>query len=255
LRKIVSLVMLTLLLAGIVSYSSRNMIVHAQQRADAVQANPQSISWTYPTHAPGETFIVYVDVINVIGLFAFQCGFRYDPTVLRMLNVEVVIFPPNYFIPMPGIIDPPNGIVTAWGGMAIDPAYAKSGSGHLLKITMQINPALWPPYSGTYPGTPVPMIDLTDADGDPCELKLIYTDGVTEITPMSDHIYDGSFTLSVIEGDVNYDGIVNIMDATEVGYYWLQTVPPAPPDVDVSRDGVINVIDATIIGLHWLEHI
>lgn len=120
---------------------------------------------------------------------------------------------------------------------------------------MQINPTLWPPYTDGYPGGPVTMVDLTDVDMDPCELILNHSDGFTEITPTLDHIYDGFFTLALLKGDANWDGIVNIKGATLVGLYWLQTVPPTPANVDLNSDGVINIKDATIIGIHWLEHV
>jgi hypothetical protein len=66
-----------------------------------------------------------------------------------------------------------------------------------------------------------------------------YTDGEIKVT---------------IPGDVDGDFFVNIMDATQIGYYWLQGVPPAPPEVDITGDGIINILDATIVGLNWLQH-
>jgi parallel beta-helix repeat protein len=54
-----------------------------------------------------------------------------------------------------------------------------------------------------------------------------------------------------IAGDVNHDGIVNIKDATLVCFYWLQTVPPAPSNVDINDDGVININDASVICVNW----
>jgi parallel beta-helix repeat protein len=66
-----------------------------------------------------------------------------------------------------------------------------------------------------------------------------YTDGEVKVT---------------IPGDVDGDWFVNIMDATQIGYYWLQGVPPAPPEVDISGDGIINIVDATVIGFNWLQH-
>lgn len=254
-RKSFSLAMLVVILVGTFSYSLKILPVQAViLPADAVQSNPLSINWTYPTHAPGETFTVYVDVINVVDLFAYQAGFRFDPTALRVLSVEAVAFPPGYSIPVAGTIDQTNGVVTVWASTLIDPAYALSGSGHLLRVTMQINPSLSPPYSGAYPGTPVPMINLTDADGDPCELKLYYKDGISEITPTYIDIHDGSFSLSVIRGDINYDGRVDILDASQLALYWRQTVPPAPIAVDVNRDGVVDIQDAALIGLNWQKH-
>jgi parallel beta-helix repeat protein len=57
-----------------------------------------------------------------------------------------------------------------------------------------------------------------------------------------------------IPGDVNHDGIVNILDATLLGWYWQQTVPPAPANVDINGDGIVNILDATIVGWNWQKH-
>jgi parallel beta-helix repeat protein len=57
-----------------------------------------------------------------------------------------------------------------------------------------------------------------------------------------------------IPGDINHDGIVNINDATLIGWYWQQTVPPAPTNVDINGDGIINVLDATIVRWNWQKH-
>ena len=50
-------------------------------------------------------------------------------------------------------------------------------------------------------------------------------------------------------GDVNEDGVVNVMDATMlIGAYLMGTTDQLPQDVaDVNHDGVINVMDATEI--------
>jgi len=56
-----------------------------------------------------------------------------------------------------------------------------------------------------------------------------------------------------IPGDINNDGVVDIVDATQIGLFWLQMVPPAPANVDINDDGVIDILDATLIGLNWLK--
>jgi hypothetical protein len=56
-----------------------------------------------------------------------------------------------------------------------------------------------------------------------------------------------------IPGDIDGDWFVNIQDATLIGLYWLQTVPPAPANVDINDDGIVNIEDATIVGFNWLK--
>ena len=55
-------------------------------------------------------------------------------------------------------------------------------------------------------------------------------------------------------GDVNHDGVTNIIDATRIGIAWFSI--DGEPDydffVDLDSDGIIDIGDATVIGLNWL---
>jgi parallel beta-helix repeat protein len=86
----------------------------------------------------------------------------------------------------------------------------------------------------------------TDADGDGI--------GDTPYTIDANNKDNYPLMYPYIAGDCNHDGIVNINDATLIGWYWQQTVPPAPTNVDINEDGIINILDATIVGLNWLKH-
>jgi hypothetical protein len=73
----------------------------------------------------------------------------------------------------------------------------------------------------------------------------------------------GEFTYGTVEvtipGDVNGDGIVNILDVGVIAAHWLQTAPPsAPPELanaDVNGDGIVNILDVRVIAAHWLQTI
>ena len=65
-----------------------------------------------------------------------------------------------------------------------------------------------------------------------------------------------------IAGDANGDGVVNIVDATIVGFVWGRSC--APPDTcwrdlpdewadraDLNNDHVVNILDIVIIGMSW----
>lgn len=59
---------------------------------------------------------------------------------------------------------------------------------------------------------------------------------------------------TLIPGDVNGDGIVDIGDVALVGMWWGSPSPPAPANVDIDHDGMISITDAAIIGSNWLRH-
>jgi beta propeller repeat protein len=72
-------------------------------------------------------------------------------------------------------------------------------------------------------------------------------------TDLSDNTYVYGEIKLTIPGDIDGDFFVNIQDATQIGLYWLQTVPPAPANVDINGDGIVNIEDATIVGINWLQ--
>ena len=54
-------------------------------------------------------------------------------------------------------------------------------------------------------------------------------------------------------GDVNGDGIVNILDISIIAANWLETVPPANPRADVNLDGIVNILDISLVAANWLN--
>ena len=73
-----------------------------------------------------------------------------------------------------------------------------------------------------------------------------------EIDIIDNTYVDGEVEV-ILLGDINGDCVVDIQDATQIGLYWLQLVPPAPANVDINDDGVIDISDATLVGLNWLK--
>jgi hypothetical protein len=54
-----------------------------------------------------------------------------------------------------------------------------------------------------------------------------------------------------IPGDINGDGIVNLLDLNYITFNWLKTVPPAPANADLNGDGVINLLDLNYVAFNW----
>lgn len=75
--------------------------------------------------------------------------------------------------------------------------------------------------------------------------------------PYETHTADNTFTDGIVKvkipGDLNDDGIVNILDAIVMSYAFGST-PAAPnwnPDADLNGDGVVNIIDAILMGINF----
>ena len=62
-----------------------------------------------------------------------------------------------------------------------------------------------------------------------------------------------------IPGDVNGDGVVNILDVAQIAAHWGQVVPiSAPPDLanaDVNCDGIVNILDVSVCAANWGSYI
>ena len=85
-----------------------------------------------------------------------------------------------------------------------------------------------------------------------------YTIGASvTLAPGETNGWTSPFTYGTVKvtvpGDVNGDGVVNILDVSVIAAYWLQTVPPAPSNADVNCDGVINILDVSVCAAHWLQ--
>ena len=80
---------------------------------------------------------------------------------------------------------------------------------------------------------------------------------IVTLAPGETNQWTGPFTYGTVKvtipGDVNGDGVINILDVSVIAAYWLQTVPPAPSNADVNCDGVINILDVSVCAAHWLQ--
>jgi hypothetical protein len=75
-----------------------------------------------------------------------------------------------------------------------------------------------------------------------------------EVNLANNRLANSTTTIKVtIPGDVNGDGVVNILDVTIIALNWLKPVPPGPANADVNGDGVINILDVTQMSLNWLK--
>jgi len=244
-NKMSAILAILLMLSGAIFIPHAFAVVPA---AAAVQANPLSVSYQYPTKGPGSTFDAFVDVVNVTGLFAFQAGFYFDKNYLQVVagSVKDGGFLTNNGldgnIPFPGSIDNVNGVVKAYGWTLTNASQAKTGSGHLLNVTFQIKNTLWPPYTDGAPGGPVVMMHFVTTVGDVARTKLVYQDG-SSVIPIN-ALHDGSFTLFVVP-------------APPVAFF---TISPAPPyyvgdveteDASGSTKGWNGYNYTAIVNYHW----
>jgi hypothetical protein len=61
---------------------------------------------------------------------------------------------------------------------------------------------------------------------------------------------------SMLIGDINGDGVVNILDAILLANSFLATPSSSNwnPNADINGDGIVNILDAIMLANHFLEH-
>ncbi len=69
------------------------------------------------------------------------------------------------------------------------------------------------------------------------------------------YTYAGGTVAVATPGDVNADGIVNVIDAAGVSAHWYLGPPIGPlgydPNFDINDDGVINIQDVALVSAYW----
>ena len=77
-------------------------------------------------------------------------------------------------------------------------------------------------------------------------------------TSVAQRLVSDKLTFQVVEdppllGDINFDGKVDIRDATLLALAWNSRLSDLNynPDCDFNKDGEVNIEDATVLGIQW----
>jgi hypothetical protein len=77
---------------------------------------------------------------------------------------------------------------------------------------------------------------------------------VGEIDTTDNSLTDG-MVMVVTPGDMNCDGIVDLLDAAGVSAHWYPGPPIGPlgydPNFDIDDDGSVGILDAAIVSAYW----
>jgi hypothetical protein len=83
-----------------------------------------------------------------------------------------------------------------------------------------------------------------------------YAEPILGETNTSNNLLNGGWIVVSIPGDVDGNGIVNILDAIQQSNAFLATPSSSNwnPNADINGDGVVNILDAIILSNHFLQH-
>jgi hypothetical protein len=196
-----------LIAALLTSHTFAGSFPKYDQPASAVTANvgstvitrpPFNNSLTLGTVNPskGYSFYAYIDVINVTSFGAYSIGFTWNYTFVQVTNITdggflTSVKGSSATGLTPFTINNTIGEVEAVANAIETPSLAPTGSGHLLKVGFEINPAL------SYAGGPVALMHFNTSSSSPYQLSIASND-TTIVTPNATYVYDGTLTVSSV---------------------------------------------------------
>jgi len=226
-KKIVCIVLVSVFLMFTI-LSTGTQKVKAQS-TPVVYVDPPSI--IDPTLTLGKSFSINVTIANVTDLYGSEFKLCYNSTILTGLGVIIVPFPNQTDYTSNMSIRHKEGFI--W-----------------------VNVTYYPPAEPLTTTDPVTLATIFfqvrafgSTDLDLCDTKLVDDEG----NPIDHSVEDGYFKTPSIPGDVNDDGIVDILDVLIVGLAF-GSEPGDPnwnPDADLKPDNLIDIYDLLIVGVNF----
>lgn len=187
-----------------------------------------------------QTFTVNVTITDAADLYGYEFKLNWDPAILELL--EVRISPPAIWAD--DYVTVKNNITasTYWHALtALPPALPFNGSTVLASLRFGIAHSLELEHLCNQTiETHVWLSDTVLADSSAIPIYHITTDCTARIR-------------IVLIGDLNGDGVVNILDIVKVAIKYGQSGPPGWIVEDVNRDGYITILDIVTIAIHYGE--
>ena len=179
-----------------------------------------------PIHL-GDTFTLDIRAENVFDLAGWQFDIAFDPVVLEAINVSEGDFLKT------------DGGTTFFQGGRIDNAAGKitgliagriseggvSGSGSVLQVRFKAK---------------------SEGETELALQNFLFGSNTEESIPAGPLEIRITVEERLLTGDVNRDGVVNILDLIRVARQLGNSVPANSPE-DINRDGVVNIFDLTLV--------
>jgi len=184
---------------------------------------------TDPKLTPSSNFTVNVNIVNATDVYSFEFRLDFNPAILESFDLQEGSFLSNGNVTLSATtINNTEGYVSMNSTLTDLPAV--SGDGNLAIMSFNVLK------TGSTPLTISELI-LRNA-----------TEQILNVTSASSH-----FSNVALEGDINGDGIVDILDLNAASTAF-GTTPDSPrwnPAADLNNDGTIDVLDLVIILINF----
>lgn len=197
------------------------------------QASPETTLYVDPTETKvnfGKSFTININIENVVDLFSYETKLGFNKTILEPITIEEGPF----------IKDQTTSPIGTFFLPIIKEDYV-----YVACVTQ-----------GNYPGVSGSgtLFTVTFNTSDTGESNLPLYDSILlnpSVTEMPHKTIDGTVLVTVV-GDVNGDGVVNVIDLSIVSlsYGTFEGEPDYNPEADLNEDGVVDMRDLTIVAMH-----
>jgi hypothetical protein len=205
-----------------------HIVYDGEYRCYAAKAKIQVLPQVSEAKALNAVFNLSITITNVANLYTFEFTLQYNTTLLDAKEITIASFPGRTYKVSKKIIDDIQGLVTL-RIESISPSLQANESLTLANITFQVtNATIWPKPSmeSSFSFSYTQLI--TDTGGDIPHDKI-----------------EGLYRYRPIPGDMNSDGVVNILDLAIVAraYGTKPGDPKWKEDADLNNDKIINILD------------
>jgi outer membrane protein assembly factor BamB len=166
-----------------------------------VTSPPFASNLSYLAGSQPKSFYAYIDVVNVTSLGAYSIGFTWNPAYVLVHNIT----DGGFLTSVPGsastgltpfTIDNTIGEVDSIANAIETPLLSPIGSGHLLKVGINVTNFGPPPYTPPFPGSFVNMLHLNVSAEASYQISIASND-TTDVTPSQSNVYSGYFKVYV----------------------------------------------------------
>jgi hypothetical protein len=175
-------------------------------------------------------FEAYINVTNAVKLSSFSFTVAYDTAMLTVTNVSAPSFSGNPIVSMTW--NPTTGQIFV-DVNGINPPF--DGSMILAKVKFRVTTGfVWS----------TETLNFTS--------KLNFTSHLLNNGLLLHDAIDGTYIYNPIPGDLNRDGLVDILDLmTVAGSFGTTPGGPPYPEADLNHDGSIDILDIILVARNW----